>query len=405
MTWADAKPLPYGRQTIDDEDVAAVVGALRGDWLTQGPTVARFEEALAERCGAPYCVALSSGTAALHLASMVAGVRPGSGGVTSDITFAASANGLLYCGGTAALADVDGPTALATPETLRAAAGALQASGVPVRALVPVDYAGAVTDLPKIAALARELGARVIEDAAHSLGATYTHEGRVFRAASCEHSDFAILSFHPVKHITTIEGGAVLARDEGAYRELLELRSHGITRDPSRMSKNDGPWYYEQVALGYHYRIGDVACALGLSQLARLDRFLHRRRSLVARYNAAICSGPLSAVLEPLAVPAGVDSAWHLYVVRLKRRDGETTPEVAIRRRELHDALHDAGIHAQVHYVPVHHHPIHHDDLRACPLEGAEDHYARCLSLPLYPTLADEDVDRVVESLERTLLG
>ena len=302
------------------------------------------------------------------------------------------------------VADVDGATALTTTETLRAAAGALDAAGVPVRALVPVDYAGSVVDLPGIAALGREVGARVIEDAAHSLGATYSHEGRVYRAGSCEHSDFAILSFHPVKHITTIEGGAILTRDEGAYRELIELRSHGITRDPARMSKNDGPWYYEQVALGYHYRIGDVACALGLSQLARLDRFLELRRAIVARYNAAIGGGPLAAVLEPLAVPAGVRSAYHLYVVRLKRRDGERTPEVATRRRHLHAALRDSGILAQVHYVPVHHHPVHRDAPRAGLLDRAEDHYARCLSLPLYPTLGDEDVDRVIETLERTLL-
>jgi dTDP-4-amino-4,6-dideoxygalactose transaminase len=320
------------------------------------------------------------------------------------MTFAASANGLRYCGGAVALADVDGSTALVTPGTLRAAAGVLKEAGMPVRALVPVDYAGSVVDLPGIAALGRELGARVIEDAAHSLGATYTHEGAVYRAGSCQHSDFAILSFHPVKHITTIEGGAVLTRDEGAYRELLELRSHGITRDPTRMSKNDGPWYYEQVALGYHYRIGDVPCALGLSQLGRLEQFLERRRAIVARYTAALSSGGLSAVLEPLAVPVGVDSAHHLYVVRLRPQSGESIREVAIRRLELHSGLRDAGIHAQVHYVPVHHHPVHHAALRASELEGAEAHYARCLSLPLFPTLEDEDVDRVVETLERILL-
>ncbi|MSP55808.1 MAG: UDP-4-amino-4,6-dideoxy-N-acetyl-beta-L-altrosamine transaminase [Myxococcales bacterium] len=404
MTPGSARALPYGRQTIDDEDVAAVVAALRCDWLTQGPTVARFEQALAERCGAPYCVAVSSGTAALHLASMVGGVRPGTSGVTSDMTFAASANGLLYCGGAVALADVDPATALVTPATMRAAAAAAEAAGVPVRALVPVDYSGSVVDLPGMAALGRELGARVIEDAAHSLGATYTHEGRVYRAGSCEHSDFAILSFHPVKHITTVEGGAVLTRDEGAYRELLELRTHGITKDPSRMSKHDGPWYYEQVALGYHYRIGDVQCALGLSQLARLDQFLERRRQIVARYTAAISGGRLASVLEALAVPVGVATADHLYVVRVKRRSGESTAAVAARRFALHAALSADGIHAQVHYVPVHHHPVHRSAIRASELEGAEDHYARCLSLPLFPTLADADVDRVVQTLEQALL-
>ncbi len=393
------RPLPYGRQCIEEDDVQAVTDALRGDWLTQGPGVARFEEALAERCGAPYAVAVASGTAALHLSSMVAGVDTQNGGITSAMTFVASANGIRYSGGVAALADIDPDTAIVTAPTLSVAADELQKQGIRARVLVPVDYAGAVADLPAIADLARRLGARVIEDAAHSLGATYRHEGEVYRAGSCTHSDFAILSFHPVKHLTTIEGGAILTRDEGAYRQLLELRSHGITRDPARMSKNDGPWYQEQTAMGYHYRLGDVPCALGLSQLKKLDRFLSRRRALAARYDAGLGDAALRATLEPLPVRHGVSSAYHLYVLRTRARPGEGLSALADRRRALYHRLLAAEIYTQVHYVPVHHHPVHHDAPRGGSLSAAEHHYSRCLSLPLYPDMRDEDVDRVLEVL------
>lgn len=392
--------LPYGRQTLDDADVDAVVRALRGDWLTQGPTVARFEEALAARCGAPYCVAVASGTAALHLASLAAGVREGLGGVTSDITFVASANGVRYAGGDVALADVDPSTGLATAASLEHAVERLVARGTTPRVIIPVDLAGQVADLPAIAALARRRGLAVIEDAAHSLGATYEHEGRTVRAASCTHSDFAILSFHPVKHITTLEGGAILTRDEGAYRALLELRSHGITKDRARLQRDDGPWYYEQQSLGFHYRLSDVACALGLSQLDKLHAFLAARRWLAAHYDRGLAKRGLLGRYRPLARGRG-SSAFHLYVVQLVPRIGESLDALAARRLDLYEHLRARHIAPQVHYIPVHRQP---DFARYVDADerfpGADAYYAGCLSLPIFPAMTEADAERVLDALD-----
>ncbi|MBX7196841.1 MAG: DegT/DnrJ/EryC1/StrS family aminotransferase [Sandaracinaceae bacterium] len=392
--------LPYGRQTIDDADIAAVVAALKGDWLTQGPTVARFEEAIAARCGAPYCVAVSSGTAALHLASLVGGIEPGRGGVTSDITFVASANGIRYGGGTVALADVDPLTGLATAATIERAVDRLEARGVAPKVLVPVDFAGQVAELPSIAALAARRGLTVIEDAAHALGASYVHEGRTVRAGSCTHSDLAILSFHPVKHITTLEGGAILTRDEGAYRALLELRSHGITKDRARLHHDDGPWYYEQQRLGFHHRLSDVACALGLSQLDKLGAFLAARRWIAARYGRGLAQRGLLDHYRPLPQPHA-RSAFHLYVIHLVPRDREPLGSIASRRLRLYEHLRARGIAPQVHYIPIHRQPdfapfIDVDER----FPGAEAFYAGCLSLPVFPSMLESDVGRVLDALE-----
>ncbi len=388
--------IPYGRQWIDEDDVAAVAAALRGDWLTQGPTIAAFEADLCEVTGAPYAVAVSSGTAALHLACLAAGVGPGDHGVTSDVTFVASANGIRYAGGTPVLADVLAESGLTTPALASAAVG-----DRPQKVWIPVDLCGAVADLPGFAALAAASGGRVIEDAAHALGATYTHAGQTYRAGSCAHTDFSILSFHPVKHITTIEGGAILCRDAGAYQLLTELRSHGITRDPARLSRVDGPWSYEQQTLGYHYRIGDIPCALGRSQLRKLPAFLARRREIARRYDAGIAARGL-----PLdAVPGDRDaSAWHLYVVRLRPRPGESTAQLAVRRRALYDDLRARGVLCQVHYIPVHHHPDFASFLpENASFPGAEAWYASCLSIPMYPALSDSQVDHVLDALAAAL--
>jgi len=388
--------LPYGRQWIDDDDVAAVVDALRGDWLTQGPTVARFEEAIAEVTGARYAVAVSSGTAALHLACLAAGVRAGDAGITSDITFVASANAIRYAGGEPRLADVDPDTGLVGVESMQRVAGDLASEGRKPRVLIPVDFTGGVSDLPAVRALADELGAIVIEDAAHSLGATYESGGRTLRAGCGEHAQLAILSFHPVKHVTTCEGGAITTNDEGAYRSLLDLRSHGITKDPARLTRNDGPWYYEQQSLGYHYRITDVQCALGVSQMRKAARFVARRRALAQRYDQAFAG--LSRYAVPLRVRPGSESSYHLYVLRLTARDGEDRASVAARRLALYHALREAQILPQVHYIPVHRQPdfVAHGLSRGS-FEGAEAYYAGCISLPLFPAMHDADVDRVVD--------
>jgi perosamine synthetase len=397
---AQQKPLPYGRQWIDDDDVAAVVAQLRDPFLTQGPTVAGFEHALCEATGAPYAVAVSSGTAALHLACLAAGVKPGSHGLVPDVTFVATANGIRYCGGTPVLVDVDADTGLVSMPALKDAVARLEQQGRKVATLMPVSFSGAVADLPAIQALAKTTGALVIEDAAHSLGARYEVNGASFRSGSCAHSDMAILSFHPVKHATTGEGGAITTRDPGLYQTLCDLRTHGITKDPARLSRNDGPWYYEQQSLGYNYRITDLQCALGVSQLKKLDRFVYRRREIAARYDAALAAPELGSRYQALEVRPGVHSSYHLYVVRLRARPGEATGQVAERRLALFTKLREAQIFAQVHYIPVHQQPdFVAAGLSAGAFPGADAYYASCISLPMFPAMVDSDVDRVVEVL------
>jgi perosamine synthetase len=378
--------LPYGRHWIDEHDVAAVDEVLRGDWLTQGPCVARFETALARTTGARHAVAVASGTAGLHLACLAAGVRPGDTGVTSAITFLASANCIAYCGGTPAFADVDAASMTLDPERLEAVCRAR-----PPRVIIPVDFAGQPADLPEIQAIARRHGALVIEDAAHALGARYEHGGVERAAAGCAHADLAVLSFHPVKHVTTAEGGAVLTNDAALCERLRELRSHGVVRDPERLTREDGPWYHEQQALGFNFRLSDLQCALGLSQLLRLEAFVERRRALVARYREALAG--LAEHLELLLERPGRRSSYHLLVARL--RGG------APRRRAVFEFLRARGIRCQVHYYPVPLQPYYRSLLgtREGDFPRAEAYYAGCLSLPLFPRMADADVDRVADAL------
>lgn len=368
--------IPYARQCLDEADIEAVVQALHGDWLTQGPKVAEFETALSEVTGAPYVVAVSNGTAALHLACLAADLGPGDIGVTSAVTFVASANAIRYTGATPCLADINPETGLVSLQSLQKAAKS-------PKVIIPVDLTGSVPDLPGIESWAQSIGAWVIEDAAHALGATYTHEGEVYKAASCTHTDMAILSFHPAKHITTGEGGAVCTRDKKLYEKLLELRTHGITRDPKKLTRNDGPWYHEQQSLGFNYRITDIQCALGLSQLNKLDRFIKRRREIAARYDK-------SFEKQRLRVPAGVESAYHLYVIQV--------PE----RLKVYEELLKNKIGTQVHYIPVYKQP---DYAQFCfsELPGAEQYYSGCLSLPMFPAMTDLDIHRVIDTLQSIL--
>lgn len=393
------RPLPYGRQTIEDDDVAAVVSTLEGDWLTQGPKVAEFEERLAETTGARYAVAVANGTAALHLAALAAGVRAGSTGITSTITFVASANCIRYAGGAPFFCDVDADTGLLDLASLRSRVDELVKSGRAPRVIIPVDMTGAVPDLEATRAIAESVGAVVIEDAAHSLGSTY---GGGHRAASCVHSHMAILSFHPVKHVTTGEGGAITTNDEALYRELRDLRTHGITKDASKLTRDDGPWYYEQHALGFNYRITDMQCALGISQLAKLGRFVDRRRELAAIYDAEFASSTND--IRPLRVPPGCRSAHHLYVVRVVARPGETLASIGARRRALFIQLRERNIFAQVHYIPVHTQPDYvRNGLGEGSFPGADAYYASVISLPLFPGMRDEDARRVAREVRSAI--
>jgi perosamine synthetase len=382
--------LPYGRQWLDEEDIASVISVLRGDWLTQGPVVAEFEEALAEFCGARYAVAVSSGTAALHLACLGAGVGPGDYGITSPITFVASANCVAYCGGTPLFADVDPMTITLHPAALEAAC-----EERPPKVILPVDFAGQPADLPAIHKIASRFGSVVIEDAAHSLGATYMHMEQEYRVGSCVHADMAVLSFHPVKHITTGEGGAVLTNDRGLYEHLLSMRSHGITRDATRLVNNHGPWYYEQQDLGFNYRITDIQCALGISQLRKMPAFVRRRREIVQHYRELLVD--LEGEIDLLPEVQGRRSSYHLLVVQLS--GGRE------RRRRVFESLHAQGVRAQVHYIPVHLQPWYRRQFgcREGELPCAEAYYSGCMTLPLFPRMTDFDVERAVAALRAAL--
>ena len=372
-------PLPYGRQWVDDADVDAVVEVLRSDFLTTGPAVRAFEAALEHATGAAHAVALSSGTAALHAAYFAAGLGPGDELVTSPLTFAATANAALYLGASVRFADVDPATGCLDP--------ALAADAVTdrTRILAPVDYTGHPADYDALGALARERGLTVVADAAHSLGATY--RGR--RVGTL--ADLSELSFHPVKHVTTGEGGAVATADADLASRAARFRTHGITRSPEEMTDPEGPWWYEQHDLGFNYRLTDLQAALGTSQLRRLDGFVARRRWIAARYAEELAD---VAALRLPSVAEGVDPSWHLYVVRVAG-----APD---RRRPFFERLRELGLGVQVHYIPVYWHPYYRSlgyRRGLCPV--AEDYYARAVSLPIFPMMTDDDVASAIERVRR----
>lgn len=367
--------LPYGRQSIDDDDVDAVVQALKSDFLTTGPRVTDFEAAVAETVGARWGVAVNSGTAALHAACFAVGVEEGDRVVVPATTFLATANCARFLGAEPIFADVDPRTGLMTPETL---AAAMQPG---VKAVIPVHLNGAVADVDALRAVAGE--AAVIEDACHAIGADGIAKG-----------ELATFSFHPVKHITTAEGGMVTGDDSEHRRRAELLRNHGMVRDAARLEHpSPGPWYYEMQALGLNYRMSDLQAALGIAQLGRLPRFLARRRALAARYDAAF-----EAIDGVTPVPQGPHSAYHLYAVHIDfaRIDGG--------RAAFMTALREDGIGTQVHYIPVPAQPYYvRRGWRAKDFPGAMHYYERTLSLPLYPTMTDADVDRVVEAVARRI--
>ena len=376
--------LPYGRQTIEDDDIAAVAAALRGDYLTTGPTVEAFETAFREVVGARHAVACGNGTAALHMTMLAAGIGPGDVCIVPSITFLATANCAAYVGADVVFADVDPGSGLMTPDTLAEALG--RARGRRVRVVLPVHLRGDVCDLPALAALAGEAGAALIEDAPHALGSTLKVGNHVERVGDCAHSLMSTFSFHPVKTIATGEGGMVTTNDAGLAERLRLARGHGMTRTPGA-----DPWLYEMAEPGFNYRLPDINCALGLSQLAKLPRFMARRRTLAALYEAALA--PLAPVVRLAARPEGSDPILHLLVVLID------FAAVGKSRRQVVEALAARGVGSQVHYIPVHSQPYWQGKNGPLDLPGATAWYDRCLSLPLYPAMDDGDVARVVEAL------
>ena len=381
--------IPYARQSIDEQDIDAVVEVLKSDWLTQGPVVDRFEDDVRRYCGADHGVAVSSGTAALHLAYLALGLAPGDCVWTSPNTFVATANAARYCGADVDFVDIDPRTWNISVDALRAKLQRAKRSATLPKIVVPVHFGGQPCDMPAIQDLSREYGFHVVEDAAHAIGA----EGPGGRVGNSRYSDITIFSFHPVKIITTAEGGLLLCRDGRIAASLRRLRSHGTTRDAAQMTdRSQGAWYYEQHELGYHYRMTDIQAALGSSQLRRIEEFLKRRRVLVERYGRELESLP---VLRPSEDPR-VRSSWHLYVIEL----AGDSPD----RRKVFERMRADQILVNVHYSPVHLQPYY----RAlgfkpgyCP--NAERYYERALTLPLYPGLTEEQQDRVVASLAKAL--
>ena len=374
-----AQFLPYGRQVIEDDDIAAVAEALRSDYLTTGPRVEEFEAAFAKSVGVSHAVACNSGTAALHLTLMAIGAGPGDVCIVPAITFLATANAARYCGAEVLFADVDPATGLMTEATLMDALGKVPGRGK-LKAILPVHLAGRLIDLAPIQSLAR--GAHVIADSCHALGGTL--KGR----SPAQDADMACYSFHPVKTMTTGEGGMVTCHDMGAAERLKLYRSHGIVRSPFDIA------HYDMVDLGYNYRMPDILCALGLTQRAKLERFAGRRRAIAARYDAALPG--LSPHLETCPHGPG-DPVLHLYTVRID------FAALGLERKAVMDRLRAAGIGTQVHYIPVHLQPYYAGRYGVERLEGAETWHLKTLSLPIYPSMTDADVDRVVDALGEAL--
>jgi UDP-4-amino-4,6-dideoxy-N-acetyl-beta-L-altrosamine transaminase len=392
--------IPYGRQSISNDDVAAVSAALHSDWLTTGPKVAEFESRFADVVGAKYAVAVSNGTAALHLAMLAAGIGPGDRVVTSPNTFLASANCAAYVGATPDFCDIDPVSYTLCPATLA------RSWLADTRAVVAVDYAGQTADMPSIAAVARAHGAIVIEDACHAIGGQFEFEGKAWKVGGHPWADITTYSFHPVKTMTTGEGGMIVTDNPEYAAKARVLRTHGMVRESfqglgDKEFDERGSWYYEMQELGFNYRITDIQCALGLSQLDRLDMFVQRRREIVAAYNLAF------AGVEWIQVPGLRNNkdleltSWHLYALQVDFK------QLGISRTDFMMALREQGIGSQVLYIPVHLQPWYRATFGygtgKCPI--AEDYYLRTLSLPLYPDMSEQDVRRVIDAVTVVPVG
>ncbi|WP_047980874.1 UDP-4-amino-4,6-dideoxy-N-acetyl-beta-L-altrosamine transaminase [Ornithinibacillus contaminans] len=372
--------IPYGKQTIDEQDIQEVVKALKSDFLTTGPIVDLFEQRIAEYVGAKYAVAFSNGTAALHGACFAAGIRDGDEVITTPMTFAASANCVLYVGGIPIFADIDPKTYNIDPKEIR------RKITSKTKAIIPVDYTGQPVNLEEIIKIAEENNLVVIEDAAHAIGATY--KGKKIGSIA----DMTMFSFHPVKHITTGEGGIITTNNKLYYDKLKQFRSHGITRDKTLLKEYHGPWYYEMQFLGYNYRMTDIQAALGTSQLNKLDMFIEKRRKIVKQYNDAF------RILDEVTIPfqsRDSKSSWHLYVLQLE------TEKLCCDRKEMFEALQKVGIGVNVHYIPVHYQPYYQKlGYRNGEYPISEEVYSKIITLPLFPGMVNEDVEYIIRNVK-----
>jgi UDP-4-amino-4,6-dideoxy-N-acetyl-beta-L-altrosamine transaminase len=405
MTDPGGRFLPYGRHQIDEDDIAAVVSVLRSDSLTGGPLVAEFEKAFAERVRARFAVACANGTAGLHLAAMALGLGPDDAVIVPTLTFLATANAARYIGAEVTFADVDAATGLMRQEDLQEAIA--RTNTRKASAIIPVHLNGQCVDMESVAEFAGRHGLRVIEDACHAIGATYRmRSGEEVRVGACRHSDMAVFSLHPVKTIAMGEGGVVTTNDPELHASLLRLRNHGMVREASRFVQPEeafdadgqpNPWYYEMPAPGYNYRASEIHCALGLSQLRKLDRFLAHRLELADIYDRMLA--PLAPMVRPIPRVAGCASGWHLYVVQIDFK------AVGVTRATLMRELLGRGIGTQVHYLPVHRQPYYRSRYKNTQLPDADAYYASCLSLPLFPAMSETDVKKVVTALEDLVAG
>lgn len=375
--------IPYGHHWIDKNDINEVVKVLKSDWITQGLKVKEFENALCKYTGAKYTVVVSSGTAALHIACLAAGIKPGDEVITSSITFAASANCISYCGGTPVFADIQEDTVNIDPEEIK------KKINQKTKAIIPVHFAGHPCNLEELKEIVKKHNLLLIEDAAHALGAEYKSS----KIGSCKYSDMTIFSFHPVKHVTTGEGGAVLTNREDLYERLLLLRNHGITKDKKKMEHCNGSWYYEMQELGFNYRLTDFQCALGISQLRKLEKFLSRRREIVNIYNKELSK--VGEVILPVEKPY-IKSSWHIYYIRLKDSS---------RRKTVFEKLRKYNVGVQVHYIPVHLQPYYRKNFgyKVGDYPKAEEYYKSTITLPLYPKMTDSEIKYVVDILKKEL--
>jgi len=378
------RTIPYGRQWVDSTDIKEVIKILKSDWLTQGPKIKEFEDALCDYTGAKYALAVSSGTAALHIACLAANIKSGDEVITSPITFVASANSILYCGGIPVFADILIDSINIDPEEIHKKITAN------TKAIMPVHFAGHPCDMEEIKEIAKKNNLLIIEDAAHALGAEYKNS----KIGSCKYSDMTILSFHPVKHITTGEGGAILTNRKDLYQKLLLFRSHGITKEKEKMTKFEGPWHYEMHELGFNYRLTDIQCSLGISQLNKIEKFIDRRRELVKIYNEELSE--IEKIVLPLEKPY-IKSSWHIYYIRLKDFN---------KRKFIFEKLQDYKIGVQVHYIPVHLQPYYQKNLdyKAGDFPKAEEYYKSTITLPLYPKMTNKEIKYVISILNRKIV-